>query len=955
MSLTHDSLASWQGRLLVKAAQFLHLQPFGIPDTFHVKKETYKYMRKEYYSRIVERLRDVCRWLINLSERVSENNRPGSNGGVLCDLHDPETGILVADVFPAPPEKRRCQPRPTCEDGAGETDHDDGLGQGGGPRGARLRGQRFYLAIIIWYIMKQIPDVFEDEAIREHLWSHIRQISRIKNNDNRAHAIASDDPHGCFARWYHSFSVSSICEELRTESLRPKDRQRDQTERFNGVGISTQSLLTSSGAWQVKAEKSLRLYNQGRFSRTSLGHEAANLAMVGPEIGVRDRPLTAQRRPCLEVVKRLVRSTEGTKTLSPGRAMVLRWDPKNKTRSAKPRPAPWELSCLAQHLPVNLGVARTDRERQDCLDACKQFLMTDFTFMSSWDSSKPTTIGHWWDFGTSCIVAAELLNHMMLKCRSSQQAETGSLTDSGGHLTGTAHTAPASRMEKELEASLSKIYDLMKKMNKIEPDYFDWHSRRPMPLYHADTTVQSLEDTPELYRRKQTDKVELQTNIKKFMAINEMPVSEWSLDTIKTSIGASKLHHLSCFDLAITVDCNDLPEISKPIAHGRANTSFWDNWTGTDSRSKALVNMLTADKEGLMDLYLIGKPKEHVRFKTWQKEVQSMLTDDRLRRELQDAYQEALFMVLNDSLVDQSTKYRILFAKRLSPATLQAMIFMWHPDAINTFDAHLGDLSQFTDVTNQSITGGEDIWITSITISHWGLQEDVEAMIRRFEDEVDEDDLRVRKSRKAKAAGFGESQGSKTRAPLRSLFHRGNNTDDGPTATGKTPATTEATTDENTPTSTTSRHSTTITPDTPENTTDSRTKSPKPGKHEKPNKTPIKDDFPPHSIAGSESHGKIHQLSLSLAITGDCRGRSWTCSIVCELFNEKMATDYAQEVAETLQMFIHEQDTARALVFLLLLGHVCEALANQSEKFVTQLEPITGRNVRHPTPLHSVK
>jgi Mg2+ and Co2+ transporter CorA len=51
-------------------------------------------------------------------------------------------------------------------------------------------------------------------------------------------------------------------------------------------------------------------------------------------------------------------------------------------------------------------------------------------------------------------------------------------------------------------------------------------------------------------------------------------------------------------------------------------------------------------------------------------------------------------------------------------------------------------------------------------------------------------------------------------------------------------------------------------------------------------------------------------------------------------------------VSHTLQMFIHQQDTGRQLVFLLLLGYMCEKLATECDRFMTELDRIMNLNPR---------
>jgi hypothetical protein len=224
------------------------------------------------------------------------------------------------------------------------------------------------------------------------------------------------------------------------------------------------------------------------------------------------------------------------------------------------------------------------------------------------------------------------------------------------------------------------------------------------------------------------------------------------------------------------------------------------------------------------------------------------------------------------------------FAKYLPPVTLQALVYMWHTDALDMFDDYLGELSNFFDTTNQSPTGGEDNWITSITIKHWRLQDDIESTVRRIERGVDENELRKRQKRRdAKERDDRNKKGIVEE----------------------------------------------IQPES---------------------------DFPPRSVADSRKAAeeldgmirhpsKIHELAMSLAITGDEKGRSWTCSIVCELFDEKAVSGYMAEAARILQMFIHQQHAGRVLVFLLILGHMCEKLAEECDWFMRELDGIMEMNV----------
>jgi len=60
------------------------------------------------------------------------------------------------------------------------------------------------------------------------------------------------------------------------------------------------------------------------------------------------------------------------------------------------------------------------------------------------------------------------------------------------------------------------------------------------------------------------------------------------------------------------------------------------------------------------------------------------------------------------------------FVQRYSPAIIDAFIYIWHANALDAFDAHLGTVSKFFN-DNVSI-GSADVWITRITILHWSLE-----------------------------------------------------------------------------------------------------------------------------------------------------------------------------------------------------------------------------------------
>jgi len=224
------------------------------------------------------------------------------------------------------------------------------------------------------------------------------------------------------------------------------------------------------------------------------------------------------------------------------------------------------------------------------------------------------------------------------------------------------------------------------------------------------------------------------------------------------------------------------------------------------------------------------------------------------------------------------------------------MVYIWHPDALDTFDDHLGELSSFRNLTSQSFTGSSETWITSITLKHWQLLSDEEIRLRRAERGIDEMERAIRAMRAAAPRGDWDD------FPPRWVTDKGKNI------------------------------------------------KVKPGPFSIyfPEDTAREGRFQAlwqYTERGLERLRKVYSLSLSLAITGDERGRSWTCSVICELFDEADMARYTTEAMGILQLFLHQQHTGRCLVFLLFLGYMCDRMAEECDRFTVELRALVNLSV----------
>jgi hypothetical protein len=78
-----------------------------------------------------------------------------------------------------------------------------------------------------------------------------------------------------------------------------------------------------------------------------------------------------------------------------------------------------------------------------------------------------------------------------------------------------------------------------------------------------------------------------------------------------------------------------------------------------------------------------------------------------------------------------------------------------------------------------------------------------------------------------------------------------------------------------------------------------------------------------------------------LVITGDPSGYLWICSVWSSVSNTESITPVIEKVLPgILEKFIHQQGSGRCLVFLVLLGHLCEKLAAEYENILKRLDRI---------------
>ncbi|KAK0642097.1 hypothetical protein B0T16DRAFT_224948 [Cercophora newfieldiana] len=902
----------WQIRLLVTAAKLLQLQYES--GSRHSEAEPWSARQthaatKYYRDVIVRRIHDVCLWVLHATDTIGD-----------VDLDE----FVVHD-------NSDCRRLPSNYHGIKPDDDADIRLEYGAPR----RRWRYCLPIIIWYVLKHLPEIFADKFVTQRLAVfsiHLADLGRHQTgaedssvSTGSISTIGTRDPYTCMLRWYSSHSLASIVEWLQQKSAASR--------------IDLDMLRRRGLHWQVMSERSMRHFPEHCASGISATYQVSVvlLAALGPELGISPdgSGIITGGASCIQVARHAVRQRKPTVIFSgvgpDGFTSQLIGDSASG--------APWELSSLAHFLPCVLGMADDGKAFDSVWETCKEFMFSDYSFMASWDPS-PDTVRDWWDTTTSSIIATELLERACRHARGEEQikdaevlnfldpaAEPSSDPEADDHINSLYNS-----FEAESITLLRKIHAACSQnvatASTSPLTAFKWRTRKPSKVYHYNGVTPSRRGQHDSDWRKETTwEVRClgnKPNLRRILIDNgysnfEEPCTAEPRGSL-VEIGLLGAHVTTCIDFSLAeANSGGKTPMLNTTVHGRANwPSLLRQLLGPEQADElaARLSDKRSDNLGLpWDFYVLGKAERHPAFDR----APCILGDERLRRRITDEYIRSLFTALNHRLADCGTQYRIIHTTRLFPFTTHAAILSWHPDAIQTFEDNLGESSVFLDTLSVGPSGVRtepDVWTSSITLKLWKLVPMLEYNLVQVENEVQEDESLIRQEQITRKAlrrlkllestverpeethsSFGKAIRSWLRACIPSRAKSNSHKGAGVKLS-----------DSNSPSQA----------------------------------------FPP--VGKFQSHrfikkprqhlptAHVRAMSLSMVITGDKNGRSWICSLICDLFDGHELRLCGDGVSRILRTFTQQQSAGRCLVFLFLLERMCGKVADESDAFVREID-----------------
>ncbi|KAK4465126.1 hypothetical protein QBC42DRAFT_26114 [Cladorrhinum samala] len=369
---------------------------------------------------------------------------------------------------------------------------------------------------------------------------------------------------------------------------------------------------------------------------------------------------------------------------------------------------PWEL--LAIHHEAYLKVSEDETQAAAARDLLFEFLLSDYSFMASWDRADANWIGTWWDIEPVAMICATLLDLKDEgKLRAARRkamvpsmghydedqddtALSGSISTLRRSRTGTGIVETAAGTLDPSQAALVAAFkqSMMELMDQISDAGtgkaasvdIDWIKSRPGAVCLPEWWVNYQQSRDASVRKSLACFLEYHKS-QNFLAQRPFP-------------GYEDLRSLNVFDISQPSGyfwfCSVQLRCGSQAKPDPSNRMFVGPWSLPVMSGGEASPLLAADHK--LKEYPSGN------------EVDGVL----------EIPVDGFVAALDKGLLDLGVKFRIFCAPEVTPPMAANFIHKWHPDALDSIDDYFGTSSRFIDYF------GTNRWITSISVSHWTMR-----------------------------------------------------------------------------------------------------------------------------------------------------------------------------------------------------------------------------------------
>lgn len=345
----------------MKAYNFIATRHFE-PDLLERFRSLYS-IRIAYLDKLRDSIRSSLTWLINTNMKPSK---------LLLALGSQETPI---DMETHPSERLKL-----CEESRVWMSHDQSY------------NQACYATLAVWYVVKHCPKAIDNSFKSQTLLPKLQRAFEVVQK--RSSHDKEPTPKNDVLQWFHLCCFYLLCNERFGPASSGEAR-----DGFTAAGLDSHEVLRT----QQKFEKYVSRLKTSQIETYSLEHEELDrVILLGEELGLNDIP------------------TQFTASLANSRALQTRRRLADRKRTTRfnPGPASWKNSRNTSNCPWELlatnhqGFLRiADKINiKSARERLFEFMMSDYSFMTSWDRADHNMVGTWWNQETCSVICATLID-----------------------------------------------------------------------------------------------------------------------------------------------------------------------------------------------------------------------------------------------------------------------------------------------------------------------------------------------------------------------------------------------------------------------------------------------------------------------------------------------------------------------------------------------------------------
>ncbi|KAI1186113.1 hypothetical protein F5B17DRAFT_405252 [Nemania serpens] len=557
------------------------------------------------------------------------------------------------------------------------------------PQSPADQSEFYYIAMTIWYVVRSIPRTTwtSTARLRDFTQEQMKYSCIPADNHNFG---AADKRKIILLKWYHYGSLLMLANRrILPASWRFGMMKKRVYDLSNAATMACTGMTASKLHYSVDNEIIDRL------------------SFLARELGMEEFDATAETVTSAAIQR--VRCREFTKHLNPGVSLQS-----GRGYNSQETCGPWEIHALCHNSRLNLLTLENDteymkatkywqgsqaREEEVAMykDKVNQFLNSEATLIPSWERSPMRLRSGWLQSEATAVHGSTLLDihkrvPVVPKLSPRNSPQVSAKEDQSSERNRLHGTSLDTIIQGRLgNSSLSTQFrGIVNGMKETKTSPIDWVSFRPPRQYYPDNFVNSLEDTPHLFRQPFIDSIFVPTTLARFA--RQPNSGEIDSDTLKRAL--DEVHgSISVLDILASQQHSG-PRKGESSTEGKTPLPDIRYYLGND-----LPAQVPRDKVSPNNSSTEMVSQKRALINTHTKEIPD---------------KDPLFMALYDSLVDQSVQHRVLNLTRLTESLVRMLVVVIHPEAAACLSNHVLHIPRFTSLKGPT-------WTTSITLGSWSL------------------------------------------------------------------------------------------------------------------------------------------------------------------------------------------------------------------------------------------